>query len=182
MLKQNAKPKKRQSAAKHPGEAESASSARQAAVSLTKDAPAKSAQSAKTLDAKEWKNAKFVISHLRDEDFVVDGLRPYAAYRDLGVAEATKGMVRAHVIRNVRSFNAKDVSKRHYHDVDFQLIYCLKGSMKSEMDGKLLEIKAGTCWIQPPGVKHTVLGYSDDLELLEIVLPAEFETVDVDPL
>ena len=37
--------------------------------------------------------------------------------------------------------------------------------------------EAGSCWIQPPKIKHTVLGYSDDCELLEIVLPAEFKTV-----
>jgi hypothetical protein len=30
---------------------------------------------------------------------------------------------------------------------------------------------------QPPRIKHAVLGYSDDCELLEIVLPADFETV-----
>jgi len=36
---------------------------------------------------------------------------------------------------------------------------------------------AGSCWIQPPKIKHTVRGYSDDCELLEIVLPANFETV-----
>jgi quercetin dioxygenase-like cupin family protein len=128
---------------------------------------------------KGWKDTSFVISHLREEDFKVDGLRPYGAYRDLGVAQATNGMVRAHVIRNVRPFNAEDVSKRHFHDVDFQLVYCIKGSMKSEMNGQLLEIKAGTCWIQPPGIKHTVLDYSDDLELLEIIMPADFDTVEV---
>jgi mannose-6-phosphate isomerase-like protein (cupin superfamily) len=132
--------------------------------------------------AKGWKATSFVISHLHEDDFKVDGLRPYAAYRDLGIAKATNGMVQAHVIRNVRSFNAADVSKRHYHDVDFQLVYCIKGSMKSEMDGKILEITAGTCWIQPPRIKHTVLDYSDDLELLEIILPAEFDTVEVPPL
>ena len=36
---------------------------------------------------------------------------------------------------------------------------------------------AGSCWIQPPKIKHTVRGYSDDCELLEIVLPANFETM-----
>jgi hypothetical protein len=36
---------------------------------------------------------------------------------------------------------------------------------------------AGACWLQPPKIKHTVLGYSNDCELLEIVLPAEFDTV-----
>ena len=34
-------------------------------------------------------------------------------------------------------------------------------------------------WIQPPRIVHAVLGYSDDCEVLEIVLPAEFETVEV---
>ena len=132
--------------------------------------------------AKGWKATTVAVSHLRDEDFKADGLRPYAAYRDLGVGAATRGMVQAHVIRHVRPFKAEDVAKRHYHDVDFQLIYCLKGWMKSEMDGRPLEITVGTCWLQPPGVRHTVLGYSDDLELLEIVMPAEFDTVEVEPL
>jgi hypothetical protein len=30
---------------------------------------------------------------------------------------------------------------------------------------------------QPPGIHRTELGHSDDLELLEIVMPAEFKTV-----
>ena len=145
-------------------------------------AASKSARPKIAPGAKGWKNSRFTISHLRDEDFKIDGLRPYAAYRDLGVAAATNGMVQAHIIRNVKSFNAKDVSKRHYHDVDFQLIYCIKGWARSEMDGQLLEIKAGTCWIQPPGIKHTVLDYSDDLEMLEIIMPAEFDTVEVPDL
>jgi quercetin dioxygenase-like cupin family protein len=138
------------------------------------------------LGAHGWKDTTFTISHLSEEDFKTDGLRPYAAYRDLGVARATNGLVQAHVIRNIMPFNAEEVSKRHYHEVDFQLVYCIKGTMKSvkgtmktEMDGQLLEIKPGTCWIQPPRIKHTVLDYSDDLELLEIILPAEFDTVEV---
>ena len=32
---------------------------------------------------------------------------------------------------------------------------------------------------QPPGIEHTELGHSDDLELLEIVMPADFETENV---
>jgi hypothetical protein len=36
---------------------------------------------------------------------------------------------------------------------------------------------AGACWIQPPNIKHKVLDYSDDCEVLEIIMPAEFETV-----
>ena len=120
---------------------------------------------------------KFTVSHHREEDFD-QGLRSYAKYRDLGIAPATGGMVQAHVIRFIPPFQPEEVSTPHYHDVDFQMIYVLKGWIKSEFEGEGVHtFYAGSCWIQPPRIKHTVLGYSDDCEVLEIVLPAEFETV-----
>ncbi len=123
------------------------------------------------------KPQKFTVSHHREEDFD-QGLRPYSAYRDLGIAPATGGMVQAHVIRMTKPFDEAEVANPHYHDVDFQMVYVLKGWFKSEFEGEGVHtFYAGSAWIQPPGIKHTVLGYSDDCELLEIVLPAEFETV-----
>ena len=120
---------------------------------------------------------KFTLSHHREEDFD-QGLRPYSAYRDLGIAPATGGMVQAHVIRMTKPFSADEVAIPHYHDVDFQMVYVLKGSFTSEFEGQGVHtFHAGSCWIQPPKIKHTVRGYSDDCELLEIVLPANFETV-----
>jgi quercetin dioxygenase-like cupin family protein len=122
---------------------------------------------------------KFTFSHHREEDFD-QGLRTYAKYRDLGIAPATGGMVQAHVIRMLPPFRPEEVSKPHYHDVEFQMIYVLKGWMTTEFEGESTHtFRAGSCWIQPPGIKHTVLGYSDDCELLEIVLPADFETVEL---
>jgi quercetin dioxygenase-like cupin family protein len=123
------------------------------------------------------KPQRFTVSHHREEDFD-QGLRPYSAYRDLGIAPATGGMVQAHVIRMTKPFSADDVAIPHYHDVDFQMVYVLKGSFTSEFEGQGVHtFHAGSCWIQPPKIRHTVRGYSDDCELLEIVLPAEFETV-----
>jgi hypothetical protein len=122
----------------------------------------------------------FVASHHSPEAFEA-GLRRYAKYRDLGIAAATDGMVRAHVIKFVPPFVAAEVSKRHYHDVEFQMIYVLKGWMKSEFEGQgTITMREGSCWIQPPKIKHTVLGYSDDCEVLEIILPADFETVELE--
>jgi hypothetical protein len=69
---------------------------------------------------------RFAVSHHREEDFQA-GLRAYAKYRDLGIAQATNGLVRAHVIRFVPPCRPEEVSKRHYHDVEFQMIYVLKG-------------------------------------------------------
>ena len=126
---------------------------------------------------KPHKPQRFTFSHHREEDFD-QGLRTYAKYRDLGIAPATGGMVQAHVIRFIPPFRPEEVSTPHYHDVDFQMVYVLKGWIKSEFEGQGAHtFYAGSCWIQPPKIKHTVLGYSDDCELLEIVLPADFETV-----
>src|SRR5450631_3986802 len=120
---------------------------------------------------------KFTVSHHREQDFD-QGLRSYAKYRDLGLAPATGGMVQAHVIRFIPPFKPEDVSTPHYHDVEFQMIYVLKGWIKSEFEGEGVHtFNAGSCWIQPPKIKHAVVDYSDDCELLEIVLPADFETV-----
>lgn len=120
---------------------------------------------------------KFHVSHPKAGDFD-SGLRSYAQYRDLGMAKATGGMVQAHVIRMIPPCLPEVVSQRHYHDVDLQLIYVLKGWFVSEFEGKgAVRMKQGSCWVQPPRIRHTVLDYSDDCELLEIVLPAEFKTV-----
>jgi quercetin dioxygenase-like cupin family protein len=120
---------------------------------------------------------KFAFSHLREQDFD-QGLRPYSAYRDLGFAKATGGQLQAHVIRMTKPFDAKEVAIPHYHNVEFQMVYVLKGWFRTEFEGHGAEtFHAGSSWIQPPKIKHTVVGYSDDCELLEIILPADFETV-----
>ena len=79
----------------------------------------------------------------------------YAKYRDLGIAAATGGMVQAHVIRFVPPFEPNEASTPHYHEVDFQMIYVLKGWYKTEFEGEGIHtFEAGSCWIQPPRIKH----------------------------
>jgi uncharacterized RmlC-like cupin family protein len=121
----------------------------------------------------------FVVSHHSPDAFET-GLRRYAQYRDLGIAAATKGLARAHVIKMIPPCDPAEVSKRHFHDVEFQMIYVLKGWIKGEYDGAVVTMHAGACWLQPPKIKHAVLDYSDDCELLEIILPADFETVELE--
>ena len=142
----------------------------------SRKADARRAVKAKTR-AKKKPKQKFHVSHHNEADFD-QGLRTYAKYRDLGLSVATDGTVQAHVIRFIPPFKAEDVSTPHFHDVDLQMIYVLKGWYKTEFEGEGVHtFHAGACWLQPPKIKHTVLGYSDDCELLEIVLPAEFDTV-----
>jgi hypothetical protein len=123
---------------------------------------------------------RIAISHYRDEDFKPDGLRTYARYRDLGFSAATHGLAHAQVIRLIGPCNPAEVSKLHFHDLEFQMVYVLKGWVKTYMEGQGETLmKQGSAWTQPPRIKHLIMDYSDDVELLEVVLPAEFKTVEL---
>ena len=134
----------------------------------------------KAVKSKARPKQRIAISHHREEDFKADGLRTYAHYRDLGIAEATHGLAQAHVIRLIGPCNPAEVSKLHYHDVEFQMVYVLKGWVKTYMEGQGETLmKEGSAWTQPPRIKHLIMDYSDDVELLEVILPAEFKTVEL---
>ena len=134
----------------------------------------------KAVKSKARPKQRIAISHHREEDFKADGLRTYAHYRDLGIADATHGLAQAHVIRLIGPCNPAEVSKLHYHDVEFQMVYVLKGWVKTYMEGQGETLmKEGSAWTQPPRIRHMILDYSDDVELLEVILPAEFKTVEL---
>ena len=90
-------------------------------------------------------------------------------------------MAVAHVVRLKGPCDPKVVSKLHRHEAEFQMNYVLKGSITSEFEGYGAHtMKAGDAWLQPQGIRHKVLDYSDDCELLEVVMPANFKTVDLE--
>ena len=153
-----------------------------AAKSLArKTITSKAASAAKAKPAKKVRpKQRIAVSHHREEDFKSDGLRTYAKYRDLGIGEATHGLAHAQVIRLQGPCNPAEVSKLHYHDIEFQMVYVLKGWVKTYMEGEGETLmQTGSAWTQPPRVKHMILDYSDDVELLEVILPADFKTVEL---
>ncbi|MCA3130416.1 MAG: cupin domain-containing protein [Betaproteobacteria bacterium] len=120
----------------------------------------------------------FRVSHGGDAVFE-RGLRAFFEYRDLGIREATRGAVVAHVIRAVPG--AEFVGRPHVHQVNFQMVYVLKGWIEFEYEGQgVVRLSAGSCVHQPPGIRHRELGHSDDVEMIEIVMPADFTTEEVD--
>ena len=152
-------------------------SPRKAAAKSTARRKLKSKGRAPAPAKKKRPKQRVAISHHREEDFKADGLRAYAKYRDLGIADASHGLARAHVIRLVGPCNPDEVSKLHYHDVEFQMVYVLKGWVKTYMEGVgETTFQVGSAWTQPPKIKHLIMDYSDDVELLEVILPADFET------
>jgi quercetin dioxygenase-like cupin family protein len=120
----------------------------------------------------------FVATHARDAQFE-RGLRAFFEYRDLGIRQATDGRVVAHVIRAAGGTDFS--SQPHLHDTQFQFVYVLKGWIEFEYEGQgVVRLEAGSSVYQPPQIRHRELGHSADLELLEIVMPGDFGTREVD--
>ena len=89
------------------------------------------------------------------------------------------GLCQAHVIRMVPPCT-DEVRKRHYHETELQLIYVLKGWMKNEFEGhgeQLME--AGTLLAAATEDQAHGAGLLRRLEVLEIIVPADFKTVDL---
>jgi len=116
-----------------------------------------------------------IVNHLGPESFQPDGLRPFFEYRSLGLDKLTNGRVGALVARAKPGRHAD--APRHTHTLEFQFVYVLKGWAIFEYEGygehKLV---AGSTVYQPPGIKHKEIAHSDDFEVLEITMPAEFAT------
>ena len=119
----------------------------------------------------------FVASHAKDAKFE-RGLRSFFEYRDLGVKQATEGRVEAHIIR--AAAGTEFSSQPHFHKTTFQLVYILRGWIEFEYEGQgVVRLEAGSCVHQPPEIRHRELGHSHDIEMLEVVLPAGFATIEV---
>jgi quercetin dioxygenase-like cupin family protein len=124
------------------------------------------------------KRAKaFSVNHAAESKFERRGLRNYFEYRDLGIATASQGKVVAHVIR-ARPGKSPE-GEWHRHDCNLQFVYVLKGWIKFEYEGVgEVTMKKGTCFQQPPNIRHRELAHSKDVEMLEIVAPADFRTLE----
>ena len=71
---------------------------------------------------------------------------PTRIIADLGIADASHGLAQAHVIRLIGPCNPAEVSKLHFHDVEFQMVYVLKGWVKTYMEGQgETMMKEGSC-------------------------------------
>ena len=124
-----------------------------------------------------FKNQSFAIAHADSGAFKGAGLRPFFEYRDLGIKDATKGGYGAHVIRAVPGMESPGAW--HSHDLDFQMVYVTQGWVVFEYEGEGEHVlRAGSCVLQPPGIKHREVRHSEDMELIEIISPADFPTAE----
>ncbi|WP_293858206.1 cupin domain-containing protein [uncultured Alsobacter sp.] len=114
-----------------------------------------------------------------EDGFTRDGPRADVEYRDLGLARATGGRIGAKHIRAIMPFPQE--TGWHWHDMTGHIVYVMRGWISFRYEGvpDTVTVKAGGCLSQPAGVPHNVVGRSDDLELIEINLPAAFGTFDL---
>jgi quercetin dioxygenase-like cupin family protein len=120
-----------------------------------------------------------VVSHLGEDSFKRGtGPREFLHYRDFGLTQATGGMVQAQVVRTDGPCDAS--TGWHYHELDIQFVFLLNGWVKTEIEGLgEFRMETGDAMIIPSRHKHDVTGFSDDFEVFEINVPAEFETIAV---
>ena len=105
------------------------------------------------------------------------GLRSFFEYRDLGIDRATGGAFNAHVIRVRKPVQTFPKTGAHFHKLNFQMIYILKGWIRfTYQDQGEFTFGPGDCCLQPPEIIHDEINCSEDLELLELTSPASFET------
>ena len=117
---------------------------------------------------------EFVVRRLVDQAPWVIG-RAGMHYRDL-IPNRLGGSIIASHIRIPDGGPVPDTV--HYHTVGFQLIFCYKGwvDLVYEDQGEPFRLFAGNCVIQPPEIRHKVLYASDNIEVIEIGVPAEHVT------
>ncbi len=116
----------------------------------------------------------FVVHRLRDSAPWVIG-RAGMQYRDL-IPSRLGGSIIASHIRIPDGGPVPDMV--HFHKVGFQLIFCYRGwvSVVYEDQGPPITLTAGDCFIQPPEIRHRVLEASDNVEVIEIGVPADHIT------
>jgi quercetin dioxygenase-like cupin family protein/catechol 2,3-dioxygenase-like lactoylglutathione lyase family enzyme len=116
----------------------------------------------------------FVVRRLKDNSPWVIG-RAGMHYRDLIPGRLGGSIIASHI----RIPDAGPVPDMvHYHTVGFQLIFCYHGWVRLvyEDQGPPFLLKAGDCVIQPPQIRHRVLEASENLQVVEIGVPAEHVT------
>ena len=120
------------------------------------------------------------FSHVGPQDTAFEGagLRDFFVYRDLGIAGATGGKVIAPLVR--ANHAPEQGTGWHRHEAEFHIVFMLKGWARFMYGDKETLVSAGDCVHQAPGIVHFLFDYSEDMEYLEIVSPADFKSIDVE--
>ncbi|WP_296337072.1 cupin domain-containing protein [Reyranella sp.] len=121
------------------------------------------------------------VAHARaSEPKLVKGRRDFFKYRDLGVADASAGALRAQVMSSSQGMSRP--TGWHYHECDGQFIYMIKGWVDLEFeDGKTIRVEEGDSLFIPGYLRHNEIRTSDAMEILEVSSPGVMGTTPCEP-
>ena len=121
------------------------------------------------------------VAHARAaEPMLVKGRRDFFKYRDLGVADASAGALRAQVMSSSQGMSRP--TGWHYHECDGQFIYMLEGWVDLEFeDGRTIRVEKGDSLFIPGYLRHNEIRTSDKMEILEVSSPGIMGTTPCDP-
>ncbi|MEP5614182.1 MAG: cupin domain-containing protein [Cyclobacteriaceae bacterium] len=99
---------------------------------------------------------------------------PGFEYRDTGISKSTNGVASVHVARRLNhDYNKVKIS----HEADILFTFVMQGSFELLADEHPTnQLKIGDAYVIPPNCKYQMQNCSDDVELLEVSLPGDFET------
>ena len=121
---------------------------------------------------REFQGTRFVLHRAKDaagEPWRIPGFEA----RETGIGDATKGIAGVQVARRLPGVTVPATS----HDANILFGFVREGAMALEMDGHpRRDLTAGDAFVLPPHVSVGIHALSDDLEVLEVALPAKFAT------
>lgn len=109
----------------------------------------------------------------------IPGRRTFLQYFDLGIADASRGLISTQMTKVLTGMS--NPTGWHYHDCDFQWLLITKGWLELQFeDGSTERITDGSVCFIPGGYRHNETATSDDLEFIEIFMPPKPRTVAVE--
>jgi quercetin dioxygenase-like cupin family protein len=121
---------------------------------------------------RDFEGQRFVRHQAAAADWLPFRLEGFEC-RDTGIAAATQGLAGARVARP----NANPSSRPLRHDAEFLFTFVLEGALTLHAeDERARRLGPGAAFVLPAGMRYAFSECSKELQLLEVALPATFET------
>ena len=125
---------------------------------------------------REWQGQRFVFNEEASatwQPFRIPGF----VCRDTTISTNTKGVAGVQVAKREPGQHIPWTS----HDTDILFTFVMEGTMTLEGEGREpFALEAGDAFVIPPGYRTRLSAVSENAELLEVSLPGEFTTVEVE--
>ena len=101
--------------------------------------------------------------------------------RDLGIADATRGLAGAYVVRGLSTYaHMSRTDDCMIHDEEFLFLFILSGELEIFIESRDdLLLNAGDCCVIPAKLPYRLEEVSDDIEMLEVRMSAAFKKVEM---